>query len=276
MILSEYHNLQISAILVEAAEEQGDKKGLLANVKEFFKKVIDFVVSKAKQFASFITEKARSIFAKIKEFKDRLLKKKGEEKEEGPAVSNQDLYKQSSAKVKYYASEINKLVPLFNDLVKKVELDGYDKRLEKYIETIESKVQSVLEGAESYKELGAKDDVRSTKNEKRTMTLRLNYVLRSLNEIEKAAKDTTVDTKKFVDALKAYKSKLEKARNSFDTTGKYSLLTRLVGRMNSILNKVSGFVSNTWASIVSFLAKLFAGFNKKKDAGSSSNLPAVV
>lgn len=276
MILSEYHNLQISAILVEAAEEQGDKKGLLANVKEFFKKVIDFVVSKAKQFASFITEKARSIFAKIKEFKDRLMKKKGEEKEEGPAVSNQDLYKMNRDKVKYYASEINKLVPLFNDLVKKVELDGYDKRLEKYIETIESKVQSVLEGAESYKELGAKDDVRSTKNEKRTMTLRLNYVLRSLNEIEKSAKDTTVDTKKFVDALKAYKSKLEKARNSFDTTGKYSLLTRLVGRMNSILNKVSGFVSNTWASIVSFLAKLFAGFNKKKDGGSSENLPAVV
>lgn len=48
MILSENHAIQISAILVEAAEQQGDKKGLIERVKGFFKRIVDGIKEKSK------------------------------------------------------------------------------------------------------------------------------------------------------------------------------------------------------------------------------------
>lgn len=74
MILSEEQSLQLAAILIEAAEENGTPKTTLINkIKKFIKDAIEWVKSKLKKFKEFLSKKFKLFDVFFKGF-DKILK----------------------------------------------------------------------------------------------------------------------------------------------------------------------------------------------------------
>lgn len=113
MILAENQSLQLTAILMEAAADKGDKQGFLKRAKEFFKRLIESVKGKISKFASFIKDKVRVLLDKLHVFEMKLKGKNSEEisaslKERKVDRGLEAYYKDKLASLKANVAYINK------------------------------------------------------------------------------------------------------------------------------------------------------------------------
>lgn len=271
MILSENHSIQISAILIEAAEEQGDKKGALTHIKEFLKKVISFVVEKIKKFTDFIKTQVQRIVYKIRRFKDRMAAKKKDVAPKDKPITAAAKKEEATARRNLNAKTqaMVKLLPQLKAFIKMADaenMEGAEKRLAGVKEAIDKIADQMAAMDEQF----AKYTSSANRRERAFATVK--EALAALSDVEKVASENAKITAEFVATLKEYKAKLETLVNKVEKQPeqKPSAISKVIAGLNGVVSKVSGFVSGTWAAILRVLSKIFSAFGKKDDEAKAS------
>lgn len=272
MVLTENQSLQLAVILMEAAEDRGDKKGFLAKAKEFLKRLLAIVKEKISKLKSFLKEKVKSLVDRIKFF---MRVRKGED----PLSAKLDMvlddmqiksvkrgyeiFKKSDDKLKNIVPEVTNLLkevksvlssagnesPEFRDSLMRLENAVYKikfgiRGLENFSSSLPggSTVQKIQHSQE------AKDSVK--------------HADKLLKDIVDSIKEHEDLTNVLLGNLKESQSILEKASGNLEKIGDSKTIS-VLGKVHSILGKLGSMITSGWAKIFSFVASLIG--RKKKE-----------
>ena len=230
MILSENHAIQISAILVEAAEQQGDKKGLIERVKGFFKRIVDAIKEKVSKFVGFLAKKMKplsGLFAKAKEKLAAFAKEKARQK---------DSYNVYMSKLLVDGiTDLPVLLKLQNDFVNQVlsKADATDEEKAEALKDAVEQINVAVKGAPALAALNkALGDHESGK---KAIKISLTEAVRLLDKMIKTSKVVEGTSQKYIKQLEAYNKKLINFYKAYDGQ-KVSAFTSLTTKVYSTVN----------------------------------------
>lgn len=277
MILTENQNLQLAAILMEAAADKGDKQGFLQRAKEFLKKLIEVVKGKISKFASFVKDKVRSLLDKLHAFKMKL---KGKSPEE-ISISLQkrelnrnldDLWKENLVKLKANVTYVTKNTSVINQMVQEAnrmaknpnvsdeEYDNYAKKLDKYLDEFKDNLLGIgfrvaAEGAPK---------ARTREKTARYSIFSYKEAQKAISEVEGIIKDSIVVNKAYSDMLTQVKKDYEDSYKIIDNFYKTKNVT-ILGKLNNLISSMGSAVTKIWSTIFQVVGKISSSFRKKKE-----------
>lgn len=277
MVLTENQTLQLTAILMEAAADKGDKQGFLQRAKEFFKKLIEAVKEKIAKFASFVKDKVRSLLDKLHAFKMKL---KGKSPEE-ISISLQkrelnrnldDLWKENLVKLKANVTYITKNTSVINQMVQEAnrmaknpnvsdeEYDNYAKKLDKYLDEFKDNLLGI--GFRAAAEGAPK--ARTREKTARYSIFSYKEAQKAISEVEGIIKDSIVVNKAYSDMLTQVKKDYEDSYKIIDNFYKTKNVT-ILGKLNNLISSMGSAVTKIWSTIFQVAGKIFGFFRKKKE-----------
>lgn len=277
MVLTENQNLQLAAILMEAAADKGDKQGFLQRAKEFLKKLIEAVKSKISKFASFVKDKVRSLLDKLHAFKMKL---KGKSPEE-ISISLQkrelnrnldDLWKENLVKLKANVTYITKNTSVINQMVQEAnrmaknpnvsdeEYDNYAKKLDKYLDDFKDNLLGI--GFRAAAEGAPK--ARTREKTARYSIFSYKEAQKAISEVEGIIKDSIVVNKAYSDMLTQVKKDYEDSYKIIDNFYKTKNVT-ILGKLNNLISSMGSAVTKIWSTIFQLVGKIFGSFREKKE-----------
>lgn len=277
MVLTENQNLQLAAILMEAAADKGDKQGFLQRAKEFIKKLIEVVKGKISKFASFVKDKVRSLLDKLHAFKMKL---KGKSPEE-ISISLQkrelnrnldDLWKENLVKLKANVTYVTKNTSVINQMVQEAnrmaknpkvsdeEYDNYAKKLDKYLDDFKDNLLGI--GFRAAAEGAPK--ARTREKTARYSIFSYKEAQKAISEVEGIIKDSIVVNKAYSDMLTQVKKDYEDSYKIIDNYYKTKNVT-ILGKLNNLISSMGSAVTKIWSTIFQVVGKIFSSFRKKKE-----------
>ena len=263
MILSENHAIQISAILVEAAEQQGDKKGLIERVKGFFKRIVDAIKEKVGKFVKFLAEKMKplsGLFAKAKEKLAAFAKEKARQK---------DSYNVYMSKLLVDGiTDLPVLLKLQNDFVNQVlsKADATDEEKAEALKNAVEQINVAVKGAPALAALNkALGDHESGK---KAIKISLTEAVRLLDKMIKTSKVVEGTSQKYIKQLEAYNKKLITFYKAYDGQ-KVSAFTSLTSKVYSAVNVFLVVLSRSVTAFVFAVGNIIRG--TKIDVGDALN-----
>lgn len=277
MILTENQSLQLTIILMEAAEDQGDKQGFLQRAKEFIKKLIEAVKDKISKFTSFVKDKVRSLLDKLHAFK---MKFKGKSPEE-ISISLQkrelnrnldDLWKENLVKLKANVTYVTKNTSVINQMVQEAnrmaknpnvsdeEYDNYAKKLDKYLDDFKDNLLGI--GFRAAAEGAPK--ARTREKTARYSIFSYKEAQKAISEVEGIIKDSIVVNKAYSDMLTQVKKDYEDSYKIIDNFYKTKNVT-ILGKLNNLISSMGSAVTKIWSAIFQVVGKIFGSFRKKKE-----------
>lgn len=230
MILSENHAIQISAILVEAAEQQGDKKGLIERVKGFFKRIVDAIKEKVSKFVGFLAKKMKplsGLFAKAKEKLAAFAKEKARQK---------DSYNVYMSKLLVDGiTDLPVLLKLQNDFVNQVlsKADATDEEKAEALKNAVDQINIAVKGAPALAALNKA--LGDHKSGEKAIKIGLVEAVRLLDKMIKTSKVVEGTSQKYIKQLEAYNKKLITFYKAYDGQ-KVSAFTSLTSKVYSAVN----------------------------------------
>lgn len=233
MILSENHTIQISAILVEAAEQQGDKKGLIERVKGFFKRIVEAIKEKVGKLVKFLAEKMKplgGIFKRAKEKLAAFAKEKARQKDSFNVYINKLLIDGIVG--------LPEVVKMQNDFINQVltKADVTDEEKAEALKKVVDTIQTAVKGVPSLDALNKSVNKGSDKEAgDQLIKLSLAEAVRLLDKITKTAQVVEGVSQKYVKQLDAYNKKLVNFYKTYDGQ-KVSAFTSLTTKVYSSIN----------------------------------------
>lgn len=263
MILSENHAIQISAILVEAAEQQGDKKGLIERVKGFFKRIVEAIKEKVGKFVKFLAEKMKplsGLFAKAKEKLATFAKEKARQK---------DSYNVYMSKLLVDGiTDLPVLLKLQNDFVNQVlsKADATDEEKAEALKNAVEQINVAVKGAPALAALNkALGDHESGK---KAIKISLTEAVRLLDKMIKTSKVVEGTSEKYIKQLEAYNKKLINFYKAYDGQ-KVSAFTSLTTKVYSTVNVFLVALSRSVTAFIFAVGNIVRG--TKVDSGDALN-----
>lgn len=263
MILTENHAIQISAILVEAAEQQGDKKGLIERVKGFFKRIVDAIKEKVGKFVKFLAEKMKplsGLFAKAKEKLAAFAKEKARQK---------DSYNVYMSKLLVDGiTDLPVLLKLQNDFVNQVlsKADATDEEKAEALKDAVEQINVAVKGAPALAALNkALGDHESGK---KAIKISLTEAVRLLDKMIKTSKVVEGTSQKYIKQLEAYNKKLINFYKAYDGQ-KVSAFTSLTTKVYSTVNVFLVALSRSVTAFIFAVGNIVRG--TKVDVGDALN-----
>lgn len=263
MILSENHAIQISAILVEAAEQQGDKKGLIERVKGFFKRIVEAIKEKVSKFVKFLAEKMKplsGLFAKAKEKLAAFAKEKARQK---------DSYNVYMSKLLVDGiTDLPVLLKLQNDFVNQVlsKADATDEEKAEALKNAVDQINMAVKGAPALAALNKA--LGDHKSGKKAIKISLTEAVRLLDKMIKTSKVVEGTSQKYIKQLEAYNKKLITFYKAYDGQ-KVSAFTSLTSKVYSAVNVFLVVLSRSVTAFVFAVGNIIRG--TKIDAGDALN-----
>lgn len=277
MILTESQSLQLTAILMEASADRGDKQGFLQRAKEFLKKLIEAVKEKISKFASFVKDKVRSLLDKLHVFKMKLKGKSSEE----ISISLQkrelnrnldDLWKENLVKLKANVTYVTKNTSVIKQMVQEAnrmaknpnvsdeEYDNYAKKLDKYLDDFKDNLLGI--GFRAAAEGAPK--ARTREKTARYSIFSYKEAQKAISEVEGVIKDSIVVNKAYSDMLTQVKKDYEDSYKIIDNFYKTKNVT-ILGKLNNLISSMGSAVTKIWSVIFQVVGKIFSSFRKKKE-----------
>ena len=263
MILSENHAIQISAILVEAAEQQGDKKGLIERVKGFFKRIVEAIKEKVGKFVKFLAEKMKplsGLFAKAKEKLAAFAKEKARQK---------DSYNVYMSKLLVDGiKDLPVLLKLQNDFVNQV-LSKADVTDEEKAEALKNAVEQINVAVKGAPALAALNKALGDhESGKKAIKISLTEAVRLLDKMIKTSKVVEGTSQKYIKQLEAYNKKLINFYKAYDGQ-KVSAFTSLTTKVYSTVNVFLVALSRSVTAFIFAVGNIVRG--TKVDVGDALN-----
>lgn len=266
MILSENHTIQISAILVEAAEQQGDKKGLIERVKGFFKRIVDAIKEKVGKFVKFLVEKLKPLSGIFKRAKEKLAafaKEKARQKDSYNAYMSQLLIDG--------IADLPQLVKLQQEFVNEVlaKADATDEEKAEALKQAVDNIQQAVKGAPALAALNKsvnKGEDRAAGE--KLVKLSITEAVRLLDKITKSAQVVEVASQKYVKQLETYNKKLVTFYKAYDGQ-KVSAFTSLTTKIYSVVNVFLVAMSRSITAFTFAVGNILRG--TKVDSGDALN-----
>lgn len=266
MILSENHAIQISAILVEAAEQQGDKKGLIERVKGFFKRIVEAIKEKVGKFVKFLAEKMKPLSGLFKRVKEKLAafaKEKARQKDSYNAYMSKLLIDG--------ISDMPELIRLQQDFVNQVlsKADATDEEKAEALKQAVDNIQQAVKGAPALAALNKATNKGSDREAgEKLVKLSITEAVRLLDKITKTAQVVEGTSQKYVKQLEAYNKKLVNFYKAYDGQ-KVSAFTSLTTKVYSVINVFLVAISRSITAFVFAAGNIARG--TKVDAGDALN-----
>lgn len=282
MILTENQSLQLSAILIEAAADKGDKQGFLQRAKEFFKRLIESVKGRISKFASFIKDKIRVLLDKLHVFEMKLKGKNSEEvsaslKERKIDRGLEAYYKDKLASLKANVTYINKHKAPLIQMMKEADRMYNDPEvsIKEYNAFAEKLDAYTDEFKENLIEIGLKKDTLiSAAPKARTREKLASYSIFSHHEALKVIYELRAVIKEGVSATKDFTETLAKLKKNYldayvlldrlyktDSTHKFTIFSKL----DNLVNSMGSAITKIWSTIFQLVSKIFGSFSKKKE-----------
>ena len=280
MILTESQSLQLSVILMEAAEDKGDKQGFLKRAKEFFKRLIESIKDKISKFASFVKDKVRTLLDKLHVFKMKLKGKSSEEIDASLQQRANDralevAYKEKLANLKANVAYVTKNADTVKQMVQEAnsmaknsnvsdeEYDEFAKKLDSYLDEFKGNLLGI----------GVKTGTLSSGAPKaRTREKLASYsifshkeALKAIIKVEEVIKDSIVVNKSYSEMLTWVKKEYLDTYMMLDGFYETHKTFTIFGKLNNLVNSMGSAVTKIWSTIFQVVGKIFGSLRKKKE-----------
>lgn len=272
MILTENQRIQITAILMEASNERGDKQGFLAKAKDFLKRLLAIVKEKIGKFKSFLKEKVKSLIDRIIIY---IRARKGGGATIDKMIASATVARENSwteyAKTAYKSfkasdDHIKKITPKINDMLKDLkralEEPEYEFSAVKFEGAVIAINDDISDMLNYTTRLSRSDTVNKIQHgqEAKDAINRVDKLVKDMIGVVKGYKEST---DLFLDSLKYSQTLLEKAYKELDKVGDSKMITAL-SKVHSTISKLGSAITSIWSKIFSFVASLI-GRKKKED-----------
>lgn len=280
MILTENQSLQLTAILIEAAADKGDKQGFIQRAKEFFKKLIKAIKDKISKFSSFVKDKVRSLLDKLHAFKMKLKGKSSEEISSSLQKRENDrtleaVYKEKLANLKANVAYVTKNAGTIKQLVQEAnkmaknpnvsdeEYDEFAKKMDDYLDEFKGNLLGIGVKASSLSSGAPKARTREKLASYSIFSHK--EALKAILEIEDVIKNSIVVNKSYSEMLTWVKKEYLDTYMMLDGFYKTHKTFTVFGKLNNLVNSMSSAVTKIWSTIFQLVGKIFGSFRKKKD-----------
>ena len=280
MILTENQSLQLTAILMEAAADKGDKQGFLQRAKEFFKKLIEAIKEKIAKFASFVKDKVRSLLDKLHVFKMKLKGKSSEEisvslQKRATDRTLEVAYKEKLANLKANVAYVTKNAGTIKQMVQEAnkmaknpnvsdeEYDAFAKKMDGYLDEFKGNLLGIGVKASSLSSGAPKARTREKLASYSIFSHK--EALKAILEIEGVIKDSIVVNKSYSEMLTWVKKEYLDTYMMLDGFYKTHKTFTIFGKLNNLVNSMGSAVTKIWSTIFQVVGKIFSSFRKKKE-----------
>lgn len=255
MILSEAHALQISAILIEAAEEQGDTQSLISRVKNFFGRLVNGIKDRISKLGNFLGEKlpaVKSMLDKVGAALSKVSKEYKSQKAEFNIAVNSRILKL----LKDWPKNLEKATKELDKVIKSPDLTNRAKQ--KQINYLVRLMEDAIIGLPSF--TGAQEAV-GKKDDKKVVLKSYKEVAAVMNLLKDTVKDMDGITRNYVKRLEYYKGRLEKFTKQYDGE-KISFFTAINNRVDQATSKIGMSIIRSGVAAALTVRALFGGTKK--------------
>lgn len=255
MILSEAHALQISAILIEAAEEQGDNQSLISRVKNFFGRLVNSIKERISKLGNFLGEKLPSVKAmldKVGAALGNIAKEYKNQKAEFNIAVNARLLKL----LKDWPKNLEKATKELDKVIKSPDLTNRNKQ--RQINHLVSLMEEAIVKLPAF--TGVKEAV-GKKEDKKIVLKSYKEVAAVMNILKDTVKDMDGITRQYVKRLEYYKGRLEKFTKQYDGE-KISFFTAINNRIDQATAKLGMSIIRSGVAAALTVKALFGGTKK--------------
>ena len=255
MILSEAHALQISAILIEAAEEQGDTQSLISRVKNFFGRLVNGIKDRISKLGNFLGEKlpaVKSMLDKVGAALGNIAKEYKNQKAEFNIAVNARLLKL----LKDWPKNLEKATKELDKVIKSPDLTNRakQKQINYLVRLMEDAIISLPAFTGAQEAVGKKED-------KKVVLKSYKEVAAVMNLLKDTVKDMDGITRNYVKRLEYYKGRLEKFTKQYDGE-KISFFTAINNRIDQATSKIGMSIIRSGVAAALTVKALFGGTKK--------------
>lgn len=255
MILSEAHALQISAILIEAAEEQGDTQSLISRVKNFFGRLVNGIKDRISKLGNFLGEKlpaVKSMLDKVGAALSKVSKEYKNQKAEFNIAINARILKI----LKEWPKNLEKATKELDKVIKNPDLTNRakQKQINQLVRVMEEAIISIPSFTGVQEGVGKKED-------KKVVLKSYKEVAAAMNLLKDTVKDMDGITRNYVKRLEYYKGRLEKFTKQYDGE-KISFFTAINNRIDQATAKLGISIIRAGVASALTVKALFGGTKK--------------
>lgn len=254
MILSEAHVLQISAILIEAAEEQGDTQSLISRVKNFFGRLVNGINDRISKLGNFLGEKlpaVKSMLDKVGAALSNIAKEYKNQKAEFNIAINARILM-----LKEWPKNLEKATKELDKVIKNPDLTNRakQKQINQLVRVMEEAIISIPSFTGVQEGVGKKED-------KKVVLKSYKEVAAAMNLLKDTVKDMDGITRNYVKRLEYYKGRLEKFTKQYDGE-KISFFTAINNRIDQATAKLGISIIRAGVASALTVKALFGGTKK--------------
>lgn len=255
MILSEAHALQISAILIEAAEEQGDTQSLISRVKNFFGRLLNGLKERIGKLTNFLGEKlppVKAMLDKVGAALSKISKEYKNQKAEFNIAVNSRILKL----LKDWPTNLEKATKELDKVIKSPDLTNRNKQ--RQINHLVSLMEEAIIKLPAF--TGVQEGV-GKKEDKKVVLKSYKEVAAVMNLLKDTVKDMDGITRNYVKRLEYYKGRLEKFTKQYDGE-KISFFTAINNRIDQATAKLGISIIRAGVASALTVKALFGGTKK--------------
>lgn len=284
MILTEAHTFQIASILIEAAEEQGEKKeSLFKKIKNMLSRALNWIKEKLSSFKAFLSDKVSKLGKAIKSFVAKFSSKEVKDKakeadKEGPVEVDEDNIKNILETLGSSMLRVLNATENIAGAAGKVNVQDITE-IDKDLTILEKLLEEYTEAVKDVKEFKDEDIGKAADMMKKPATKLVDEATKALTDLAKIYVKATEGNKKVEKAisnsLETLKS-LDKMFNpSLEEGPKPTLISRLISRMTGLVSRVSSGISLIWGSIATCFKKIVKRVSKAINIKYAGEEPTV-
>ena len=252
MILSEAHALQISAILIEAAEEQGDTQSLISRVKNFFSRLVNGIKDRISKLGNFLGEKLPPVKAMLDKVGTALSKVSKEYKSQ-KAEFNIAVNSRILKLLKDWPKNLEKATKELDKVIKNPDLTNRNKQ--RQINHLVSLMEEAIVKLPAF--TGVQEGV-GKKEDKKVVLKSYKEVAAVMNLLKDTVKDMDGFTRGYVKRLEYYKGRLEKFTKQYEGE-KISFFTAINNRIDQATAKLGISIIRSGTAAALTVKALFGG-----------------
>lgn len=255
MILSEAHALQISAILIEAAEEQCDAQSLISRVKNFFGRLLNGLKERIGKLTNFLGEKlppVKAMLDKVGAALSKISKEYKNQKAEFNIAVNSRILKL----LKDWPTNLEKATKELDKVIKSPDLTNRQKQ--RQINHLVSLMEEAIIKLPAF--TGVQEGV-GKKEDKKVVLKSYKEVAAVMNLLKDTVKDMDRITRGYVKRLEYYKGRLEKFTKQYDGE-KISFFTAINNRIDQATAKLGISIIRAGVATALTVKALFSGTKK--------------
>lgn len=285
MIINEAHTFQIAAVLIEAAEEQGEKKeSIIRKIKNMLSRALAWIKEKLSAFKAFLADKVSKLGKAIKSFIAKFSSKEVKEKakeadKKGPVEVDEDNVKNILETLGNAMLRITNATESIASAAGKVNVQDVTE-IDDDLTMLEKLLDEYVEAVKDVKDFKDGDIRKAASMMKKPATKLVDEAIKALTDLAKVYVKATDTNKKVEKAISNSLDTLKRLEHTITSSldgHKPTVISKLISRMTGLVGKVSSGVSSIWGSIAACFKKIVkkvSSFMNPKYAGEEK--PSIV